>query len=156
MEIDVTDAVEAFHEILTNGWPVLKRLAGEDTTGSYLDDWMEANWEMVIEASIPPSEGVVIEPYASGADCNIPSSRVWQPDRIPNTPVYVRYTGNEPLVNTVDGLEVGGIMRLSSFCTIEDGWPKVGSPFDFALLDSTDVIAIPAANLRYYVRRSTF
>jgi hypothetical protein len=116
-------SVDAFRELLVTSWPIVKRACPEDKTGSFLDDWLQANWERVVEACLQPSMDVVLEVYGSGADCSISSSRVWQPQRLPTTPVYIRYLGNEPLVNLVDGSQLTGPLVLYQFCTMQDGWP---------------------------------
>jgi hypothetical protein len=151
MELDVTGGVEAFREILSAGWPAAKRISLEDTTGSFLDDWMQANWEMVVEASIPPVLNVILEPYGAGADCNLGSSRIWRPNVLPTSPVFIRYIGNEPLMNVIDDLEITGQLILDYFCTLEDAWPAVDLPFDYVSVQSETPVVVPVDQLRYYV-----
>jgi hypothetical protein len=151
MKLDVTSNVEAFREILSVAWPIAKRAAIMDTTESFLDDWIQANWERLVEASLPPDMHVFLEPYGAGADCNISSSRVWRPDVLPTSPVFVEYIGNEPLINLMDGCEVSGPMELDYFCTLQDGWPTAEVPFDHVLIQSRSVAVISALRLRYYV-----
>lgn len=152
MNLDVTQGVGAFREMLLASWPTMKKLSKNDLTGSFLDDWMQANWERMVEASVAPSLKVALEPYGEGADCNVRSSRVWNPYLLPTSPVYVRYIGNDILINAVDGTEVDVDMTVGYFSTVRENWPVIDSPFDYLVLDSANLIAIPVGNLEYYVR----
>jgi hypothetical protein len=151
MNLDITQGVRAFRDTLSASWPIVKLLSMNDLTGSFLDDWMQGNWERIVECSISPSLKVVLEPYGEGADCNIKSSRVWNPHLLPNGAVYARYIGNDILINAVDGNEVTGSMKLGYFCTIRDEWPVIDSPFDYLVLEGENTVAIPVKNLEYYV-----
>jgi hypothetical protein len=151
MNLDITESVNHFREVIAASWPVVEEAASTDTTGSFIDDWLQANWERLVEASIHPSLNVVLEPYGDGADCNISSSRVWRPDLLPNASVYIRHVGNDPLLDVVNGCPVVGQMMLSHFCTLHDGWPVVSAPFDHVTLELDDLTVIPVDYLRYYV-----
>jgi hypothetical protein len=129
-------------------------MSKNDTTGSFLDDWMQANWERIVEASILPDLRVVLEPYGEGADCNIRSSRVWNPEAKPNTYINIRYVGNDILLNAIDGTEIDGIMILDHFCTLQAQWPVIEAPFDHVVLMRDDPVVIPARDLQYYVQVS--
>ena len=65
--------------MLETYWGSLQKLSKHDPTGSLKDDWMQANWELIVEGLL--SDGrLVLEPYGEGADCNGASSRVLYPD----------------------------------------------------------------------------
>jgi hypothetical protein len=154
MEIDITEGVQAFRDVVSHCWETIAKLAENDNTGSFVDDWLEANWEMIVEAFIDPSLRDVLETYVEGADCNWGSSRVWRPEFSPTTPVYVKYIGNEALVELVEGRPVSGEMVMSHFCTMIGGWPEVANPFDCVALEVPQMTTISATNLLYYVRTS--
>lgn len=151
MEVDITDAVDTFREVLNCSWPPLARLSEGDATGSFLDDWMQANWEMVVEASIDTKLHAILEVYGNGADCNIKSSRVSRPEASPTTPVYIRYVGNEDLVNSIDGTSLSGIMTIDYFASLKDGWPVIENPFDHVVISEAESTVIPIRDLRYYI-----
>lgn len=151
--LDVTDSVEAFRQILCACWPAIQRLAETDTTGSFKEDWLQANWERVVECSVPPSLGVVLEPYGEGADCNVRSSRVWKPTAIANSAISIRCLGNEAVTNALDGQVLEGDLILGEFCTLVNGWPSVQKPFDYVTLENRENATIPVANLKYYLCR---
>ncbi|MCA9680303.1 MAG: hypothetical protein KC464_35065, partial [Myxococcales bacterium] len=66
---DVADAVRAFAATLATSWERLEAIARRTSTGSYLADWAQANWEMIVEGVLPPGEDF-LEVYGDGADCN--------------------------------------------------------------------------------------
>jgi hypothetical protein len=149
VELDVTESVESFRKVLVSSWSILSKLREQDLTGSFIDDWIQANWERIVEASIDPALRIVLEPYGEGADCNIRSSRVWRPDASPNAQILLTYFGNEPLVDVIDNKEIDGPMVLDHFCAIIDGWPAVNEPFDHIVLNRNSMVVIPARDLRY-------
>ena len=56
-----------------------------------LEDWYQANWEIIVENAISKNSGygVFIDVYGDGADCNHSSSRVWFPDKPPTYSIRV-------------------------------------------------------------------
>jgi len=134
MNFDVTIAVRAFLDLLSRAWPVIEEVSANDSSGSFVDDWLQANWERVVESFIPPSMAIAIEPYGNGADCNIRSSRVWKPDLLPTSPVFVRYIGNDILCNSLSGEQIVGEMKIDYFFVL---WKADGRslvlPFDHLL-----------------------
>jgi hypothetical protein len=152
MNLDITDSVNAFREILQCSWKEVSNTAERDTTKSFREDWMQANWERIVEASQDPNLNVVIEPYGDGADCNIRSSRVWKPDAIANARVCIRYVGNEQLINVIDGNEVHDIMTLDYFCAVVGEWPEIDVPFDHAVLQHDELTVVPVRDLKYYLQ----
>lgn len=152
MEIDVTNAVDRYREILECSWPLIAQLSEKDRTGSFLDDWMQANWERVVEASLDVKLRVVLEVYGNGADCNVRSSRVWMPEASATTPVYIRYVGNENLENAIDGKPISGTITIDHFASLKGGWPSIESPFDYVVISEDQSTAIPIRDLRYYIK----
>jgi hypothetical protein len=150
MNIDVTEAVGAFRGVLCCSWPHMAPLVARDTTGSLLGDWMQANWEMIVEAAIPPTPRIFLEVYGDGADCNGASSRVWFPGAEQNAAVFARYLGNEPLLDALTASQVTSDLKLDRFVTVASAWPTHEPPFDFVQDDRGHVV--PAANMHYYVR----
>jgi hypothetical protein len=70
--------VRRFARLLAAAWSEVLDASRLSTTGSFLQDWLQANWEIMVEASLEP--GVFLEVYGEGADCNERSSRVYRPD----------------------------------------------------------------------------
>jgi len=152
MDIDVTESVETFRQLLDVAWPLILPLSDADKTGSFIDDWLQSNWERIVEASIDPELGITVQAYGEGADCNIRSSRVWKPDAQPTAFVVGRYVGNEGLINIIDGRPVECRLEVRHFCAIRNGWPVIDQPFDHMVVESAEIVVVPVRDLRYFVR----
>ena len=74
--------LKIFSELLVAYWENLESLSKYDTTESLKIDWLQANWELIVEGLLD-GKNLVLEPYGDGADCNGASSRVLYPDRLP-------------------------------------------------------------------------
>jgi hypothetical protein len=57
MEIDVTDSVRAFIGVVEASMPLLGELNDDDQAGSFLDDFMQSNWERIVESLLGPELG---------------------------------------------------------------------------------------------------
>lgn len=144
MEVD--DALLAFLTVLRTSWTPVKdclTAAGWDDSASA--DWVQANWEMIVEAAVSHDVQVVLEVYAGGADCNGDSSRVWRPKMSPThritclpkaTPVVEMISG-KPMNFPTEGL------RLYEFVALTSGWFERSPPFDCVLLSNGQTDAKP-------------
>lgn len=134
---DIDAAVRAFAKVLARSWPDVEAASRQVVTGSYVEDWMQANWEMIVEATLPPGE-VFLEVYGEGADCNDRSSRVFNPEVTPTHAVIcVAATGDgivEDIINHERFLLGAEGLPLEEFVTIEEGWFARKPPFDCVLL----------------------
>lgn len=137
----LSEAIEAFLSVLRSSWSSVHRglveAAGWDD--SVLHDWAQANWEMIVEASLSRERSLTLEVYGDGADCNEGSSRVWRPERLPTHAVACRSTREDCLVrDQLTGLDLeipGAGLQLYGFVSIsEAGWYEASQPFDHALL----------------------
>ncbi len=151
-EIDITEELQSFRAILRESWPFLSPLVQKDKTGSFLEDWMQANWEMVVECSIPPELGVVLEIYGEGADCTT-TSRVWKPDAMPTHRVFCETSGDTKINDVLMDMEVTGPVIFDSFCTIKDGWKDISPPFDYAEIHGEEIRVIKVDKLRFVARQ---
>jgi hypothetical protein len=142
-------ALEAFLTVLRSSWHSVRsglvETAGWDE--SVLDDWAQANWEMIVEAALSREQRVVLDIYAAGADCNDLSSRVWQPELRPTHAVACRIIRPDGLIRDhLSGRDIAmpsAGLRLSEFVTLtENGGYRPEPPFDYALVDSDGVDAI--------------
>ena len=135
---DIDAAVRAFATLLACSWSSIEVAAKQVSTGSYVQDWMQTNWEMIVEGSLPPGE-VFLEVYGEGADCNDSSSRVYRPDALPTHAVVCtapkRAGFVEDLLNH-EQLTLGAEgLPLEEFVTMDEGWFARKPPFDCVLLD---------------------
>ena len=72
--MNVDNVVIRFRDFLNSSYPVLQSIFSEEMS-SFLNDWQQANWEIIVEAQLK----VILRFYGEGADCNDRSNRVWMP-----------------------------------------------------------------------------
>lgn len=128
--MDISAAVLAFRGVIAAGWECVSDLAEADQTGSLRDDWLQANWEMIVENSLAPTLKIILEPYGEGADCNVEGSRVSRPHLLPTHRVICFSKGGGQPVDVFTGEPLNGSAFFDRLCTRSDNWAKEGPPFD--------------------------
>ncbi len=137
-KVDLNLAINTFRSVLSCSWPHIMKLVERDKTDEFLIDWLQANWEMIVEASIPPKFSPRLEHYGEGADCNGNSCRVWEPAAVANYQVICIPKDNYAIVDVISGKKVEGKLILDEFCTIKDDLYICAPPFDYANIRVTD------------------
>lgn len=134
--------VRGFARLLSSSWAEVQAAARLSHTGSYVRDWMQANWEMLVEGVLPPDE-VFLEVYGEGADCNTRSSRVYRPDVLPtHTIACVARADTGVVTDRLSGEEVRlgpDGLAFEELATQSERWYEIGPPFDCALLRNDGV-----------------
>lgn len=132
---DLNTSMQVFHEFLVASWGSVAPLFLADKTGSLKDDWLQANWELLVE-SIFVENGYTLEVYGDGADANSPSSRILYPDRLPTRKVIMQSKENTPVIDLLSfeptdfsKTEVG----FDRFETFSNGWWSEKLPFSHVL-----------------------
>lgn len=134
---DVNGLVRGFARLLSVCWIEVTTTAKTSSTGSYLQDWLQANWEMFVEAALPP--GTFLEPYGEGADCNEQSSRVYRPEALPSHVIVCRPRSTKTeivdlLAGTAVPVDSAGL-PLEEFVTMAGTWYERCPPFDCVLVE---------------------
>lgn len=152
-------ALDAFLMVLRSSWHSVRsglvESAGWDE--SVLNDWAQANWEMIVEAALSRDQRVVLDVYAAGADCNDRSSRVWRPELLPTHAVVCRPTRPDGVVrdhlSTKDIEVTSAGLRLTEFVAFTlDGWYIAEPPFDHVLVDSDGVeVVVNVSDVSFHV-----
>ena len=79
--MNVDEIVRNFQRFLEASWQSVESALPLTEEGEHFRlDWLQANWEILVEAVISPGGTSVLEFYGEGAECNGASSRVWKPD----------------------------------------------------------------------------
>lgn len=132
--------LEEYVSLLVSYWGNLESLSKSDPTGSLKVDWLQANWELIVEGLLPDAS-IVLEPYGDGADCNGESSRVLYPDRIPNHRLVCTSLNGHMLYDFLNHKELGiseeEIIFDRFVCIGKDGWYYEALPFDKVLGEYT-------------------
>ena len=125
--------LEEYVNLLVSYWGNLESLSKNDPTGSLRVDWLQANWDLIVEGLLADA-GIVLEPYGDGADCNGESSRVLYPDRIPNHKLVCTSLSGHILYDFLNHKELNISKEEIIFdrfvCIGKDGWYYEAPPFD--------------------------
>ena len=129
----IRQLLKSFSNLLVAYWENLESLSNNDPTGSLKIDWLQANWELIVEGLL--SDGsLVLEPYGDGADCNGASSRVLYPDRLPNHRLVCKSSSRGLVYDFLNDQELDTSkdeIIFDRFVSIgEDGWYYEVPPFD--------------------------
>ena len=82
-----------FRKFLLLNFELMSELLSSDNdTQELLDDWKQANWEVIVEFRLKYLKLIdgFIDVYGNGADCNGASSRVFLPDALPTSAVQIK------------------------------------------------------------------
>lgn len=123
--IAIKTLLQNYSQFLSVNWKQIDALEQLDSTGSFKMDWMQANWELLVEGHLKCRE-TNLEVYGEGADCNPKSSRVLYPERLPTHKITcfpLKGRQIKDLLNKEDcNLEIGEII-FDRFVTFkDDGW----------------------------------
>lgn len=133
----VDDLVRGFARLLANAWPEVLAASRLTKAGSFVQDWLQANWEAVVEAGIGP--GVFLEVYGEGADCNDRSSRVYRPEATPtHAVVCLSRPGEEGVIDRLSGRLIAVSsdgLPVEELVTLEGSWYTARPPFDCVLVE---------------------
>ena len=78
--MNVDEIVRNFQQFLEASWQSVERIPLTEEGEHLRLDWLQANWEILVEAVIQPDGTSCLDFYGEGAECNGASSRVWKPD----------------------------------------------------------------------------
>ena len=124
-----------FRNFLVVNWQQIFDFAKNDETESFLVDWLQANWELLVERRFN-DPNLFLEVYGDGAE-NGKSSRYSFLDKLPTSSI-ICLPHNSP--NVFDYLNQKEVklnrpkLNLDRFVRIrEDGWYDESPPFDKVL-----------------------
>ena len=151
----MSTAISAFIDTLNAAWHGMDRLQSELEQQGLIDDWAQANWESIVEASLSSgAQPVHLVVYGNGADIHGASSRFSFPDdRVthevrcrPVTGDVVDHLSGVPLVDNPDGY------GLDRFVSWDGQWYVEAPPFDCALVTMAgEQFVVPVALLNWLV-----
>lgn len=135
---NIVELIDIYRNLLNSVWVEIRGLAKDVEGESLLNDWKQANWELVVEANLSQKE-IFLEPYGEGADFYGDSSRIIRPDALPTHAVCCysekhvtdRLSGNQ-ISFPIEGFE------LECFVSMRDGWYYEEPPFEGVLVVHDD------------------
>lgn len=155
--ISMKELLEKFSDLLCCCWKDFSSLRENDTTGSVKEDWLQANWELLVEGLLS-EQGIVLEVYGEGADCNGVSSRVLYPDRHPTHKIICKPMNKEQSYDVLNerslDISKGEIVFDRFVCIGEDGWYYEQPPFDKVLAEyAGEYVVVDFRNTDFQLRR---
>lgn len=139
-------AVRGYRDFLVASWEAANRVFGSGNSANdrLQADWLQANWELLVETQICAPGAQFLEVYGEGADCNGSSSRVWMPDALPTHRVFCRPISARLVKDEITGRSINpraltfdGLVHWNGFQY------NVSPPFDGVLLSSqTDIFVV--------------
>lgn len=138
----VSEMLEHFIAMLNSAWPVVRQFVSDDYVPYFQEDWLESNWELIVEEGIQGicNKVIRLETYGDGADANGASSRILLPNELPTHAIFCAPKSGGP--EAKDHLSQCQIQisppgwKLDRFVTTRDGWFVEEAPFDFTLIDN--------------------
>lgn len=144
--IDVNKIVLSFQNFLESCFEIVEKnieSSSDDTEQEeILNDFLQANWELLVESIICESGKEFLAVYGDGADCNGASSRVCFPQKIATH--KIECMGNSDMI--IDRLSGKKIKpqeyAFHSFISYSDDGYFQGLPFNGVLLEGNNDIAV--------------
>lgn len=148
------EIVRNYQRFLENSWQTFRVLESLDSKWeSLLSDWLQANWEIMVEALVCPDPDQFLEVYADGADCNDASSRVWMPTALPNHRIFCIPRQGNRVKDVVSGQSID-VERLvfNRFISWDGKQYETCPPFNFVLLENdTDQFIVHSKDVIFQV-----
>lgn len=129
----INKVLEDYISLLWLYWPSIEQLISTDSTVSFKNNWLQANWELIVERQLGDSD-LYLEVYGDGADCNGESSRVLFPDKQATHNITLNSKNEDKIYDLLGESYIDdnfGKIIFQRFVTIkEDGWYYEEPPFD--------------------------
>ena len=134
--MSVRAALENFRKLLIVYWETINKILPCDNYETFKDDWLQANWELIVEGFLGDSDFVLLQ-YGDGADVYGTSSRVLFPDRAYNHLFICCPRPGEPVRDCLGGHMINSQANeivFDRFVSMgDDGWYHETPPFDMIL-----------------------
>lgn len=134
--MSLDELILGYKIFLNKSWSSVDKFFQHDSTGSLKDDWLQANWELLVEGQIDTGRVKALDIYGEGADVNGDSSRILFPDRQPTHSVLV-HSQNKSIYDYLANktIEISEGTVLSKLVTFKNGWYYEKPPFNKVLVE---------------------
>lgn len=148
----INNVLEDYVSLLCSYWSRVKNLENLDATESFKDDWLQANWELIVERQLGDAN-LYLEVYGDGADCNGASSRVLFPNKQATHNIILKSNNEDKIYDFLGEVYIDDRIEkivFQRFVTIkEDGWYYEEPSFDMVealYKDETIIVKFSAVN----------
>lgn len=129
----INKALKDYVYLLCLYWPHIEQLTCTDSIGSFKDDWLQANWEIIVERQLMSAD-MYLEAYGDGAGCNGESSRVLFPEKIATHSIILNSNSEHKVYDILGERYIENKdddIIFQKFVTIKkDGWYYEEPPFN--------------------------
>lgn len=104
----IDNVIRTFVGFLNSSWIIVSQLLlNRDYTSNEdsINDWLQANWELLVERKIL-KVNEYLEVYGDGGDYNGASSRITDPDALPNFKVIVKTKNSNSILDILNNEQV--------------------------------------------------
>lgn len=150
---DITKHIINFRDFLNACWPFLDELMLNhdwDSDGDFIDDWLQMNWELLVERELLEGQGFLTQFSVTHL-----SDRIIRPEAVANYTVIAK---SERIVTDLKRKIIVPFdkgLRLYSFSTFKNRGYGLYPPFDLAelVLDSKkELFIVPIKDLNFYLK----
>ena len=133
-----------FRDFLALNWSFIGSVDAQDKSDALLIDWIQVNWEMLVERQLPNSQ-IILEIYGDGAD-NGKSSRIQDMNALPTHRVLCTPKSGSLIFDCLNKVKVDAVataLVLERFVSMRpNGWYYEEPPFDKVLcfIDDSEVV----------------
>jgi hypothetical protein len=133
--INVNNEIKLFVKFLNDSWGNVSELFQEEDNSGNRNDWMQSNWEQLVEFPLERKIGkrVRLEIYGEGAEANGESSRVLYPNDQPNYSIKFKLKNKAKDILNEREIISDEYYEIDSFVTSKDNWYSIESPFSCVL-----------------------
>jgi hypothetical protein len=106
--MNIDKAIRVFADFLNNSWIIVSQLLLDRNYTSNEDsvnDWLQANWELLVERNVL-KVNEYLEVYGEGADYNGASSRIVDPEALPNFKVIVKSKTGSKILDVLNNEQI--------------------------------------------------
>ncbi len=151
MPIDITLHIRKFRLFLITLWPHLDQLMEFHDWNNdidFMDDWLDANWQILVEREILGNEGVL-------SPLSVPLSDNFVNNSKKKFTVKVKLSEFAKTTHAEWGFSTNESLRFFGFCTnLDRGGVGIYPPFDFASLvqePEKKIFHVPFFALKFYL-----
>ena len=106
-----------------------------DSNSELINDWLQANWELMVEAILFPKSDKYLEVYGEGADCNPNSSRVWKPEILPTHAIFCVPKFGNSLFDLITKSSINQKLAFGNFVNWNGDDYQEKTPFNAILIE---------------------
>lgn len=135
--MNIDKAIRVFSDFLNSSWIIVSQLLlNRDYTSNEdsINDWFQANWELLVERKVL-RVNEYLEVYGEGADYNGSSSRIVDPEVLPNFKVVIKSRNGDKVLDILNNEQVSlGNINFEKLVGFKNGFYTFEPEFKYALL----------------------